>query len=192
MSIIEEGWKVKTNSSGKKIKYMDVIGAVICKFDIKTNKKSYLLIQRAKDDHWPNHWEFPRGKCDKSKTEKLFPCLRREVKEETNLDVLPIKFIDTFQYSADGGERISTQTNYLCYLKPGKQELKLSHEHQDYKWVSNAGEIELLLNNEMKNTFLKVFPQEEMLSSKPGYIQQQNSTDNKIEEALNIIFEGFR
>ncbi len=188
MSIINEGWKITTDDKGNKIKKVDVIGAVICKVDPINKTKSYLLIQRAKDDHWPNHWEFPRGKCDASSTEKLFPCLRREVKEETNLDVIPYKFIDKFTYSADEGKRLSTQYNYFCYLKPGKQELKLSHEHQDYKWVSTPGEMELLLNNEMKNTILKIFSSNDRLSTSPEE-QIDNKVDEVIKEHITDILE---
>jgi len=179
--MLKEGWRYKKNDDGKIVKYVDVIGAVICRFDLKNGKKEVLLIQRAKDDHWPNHWEFPRGKCDASKTEKLFPCLKREIKEETNLDIIPIRFIDKFSYVADKGKRISTQYNYLCYLKSGKQELKLSHEHQDYKWVSSPGEIELLLSGEIKNTLLKIFSQDDLLTTKPKI------TDEVIEECIDII-----
>ena len=184
--MIKEGWSFKKDENGDRIKYVDVMGAVICKFDYTNGRKEILLIQRAKDDHWPNYWEFPRGKCDASSKEKLHPCLSREVKEETNLDVIPIRFIDKFTYSADEGKRQSTQFNYLCYLKPGKQELKLSHEHQDYKWVSTPGEIELLVSGEMKNTLLKIFDQNEILSTKPEPV-----SDEIIDECLNIILEAY-
>lgn len=189
MSLIEEGWKITNNNSGEKITEMEVSGAVICKFD-SDGRRSILLIQRASDDHWPNYWEFPRGKCDKTKTEDIMDCLKREVKEETNLDVEPIVFIDKFSYENKKDKKISTQHNYLCYLKPGNQELKLSREHQDYKWISTPGEVELLVFNEMGDTLKKVFSSEESLTSKSGKVEVKNKLDSKIEECLNYVLEN--
>lgn len=134
---------------------MKVAGGVIIKIG-SYGEKLVLLIQRSKDDFFPNHFEIPRGKCDKGKDEKLINCLKREVKEETGLDIIPIKYIDKFQYLADKGTRRSTQYNVLCKMKNPKQEIKLSKEHQDYKWISSVGEAELLVLPEIKRTLAKV------------------------------------
>lgn len=134
---------------------MKVAGAVIMKKG-DNGEKLILLIQRAKDDHFPNHYETPRGKCDKGKDEKLIHCLKREIKEETGLDIIPIKFIDKFQYLADKGSRRSTQYNFLCKMKNPNQAVKLSKEHQDYKWISSVGEAELMVLPEIKRTLAKV------------------------------------
>ena len=102
-----------------------------------------LLIQRAEDDNWPNYWEIPRGKCDKGKNEDLIKCLKREIKEETGIDIEPIKLIDKFDYVADEGKRKSTQHNYLCKLSNNNQQVKLSKEHQRFRWVSSLSEVQL-------------------------------------------------
>ena len=112
---------------------------------IFNNEKKILLIQRSKTDpNWPNMWEPPRGKVDK-KNETIIQGLKREVKEETGLDVIPVKFIDEFQYVADDGKRISIQFNFLCRMKDPNQKIKLSFEHQNYKWVDKVGIIELMV-----------------------------------------------
>lgn len=115
-----------------------------------------LLIQRAADDHWPLHWEAPRGKCDVGENEELIHCLKREIKEETGLDIEPIKWVDKFVYSADKGKRESTQFNFLCKLKNPNQKVKLSKEHGDFKWISSVGEVELMVLPELKKTITKV------------------------------------
>jgi len=135
---------------------INVAGGVIIKKS-ETGDDILLLIQRSSDDNYPLFFEFPRGKCDKGDKNRLTDCLKREVKEETGLDVIPIKFIDKFTYIADEGERESTQYNYLCKLKDPNQEVKLSKEHQDYKWVSSVGEVELLCQPEIKKTISRVF-----------------------------------
>jgi len=125
------------------VKEVNVAGAVILKYnDMGTN--SVLLIKRSENDKYPNAWEFPRGRCDKGDKNNLIQCLKREVKEETGLDIIPLEYITKFEYIADEGRRKSIQYNYLCKLKNPIQEVKLSKEHDDYKWVSTFGEVELL------------------------------------------------
>jgi 8-oxo-dGTP pyrophosphatase MutT (NUDIX family) len=101
-------------------------------------------------------WEFPRGKCDKG-DKTLRECLTREVKEETGLDVKILRYIDKYKYIADGGERISTQYNFLCDVINKNQKVKLSNEHDGFKWVSTGGEVELLVPQEMKRIVSQVF-----------------------------------
>ena len=59
---------------------MNVAAGVIVK-EGENGEQLLLLIQRASDDHWPLHFEFPRGKCDKPKGEDLIKCCKREIKE---------------------------------------------------------------------------------------------------------------
>ena len=137
-------------------RYVNVAaGVILMKED---DQEKMLLIQRSAEDRWPLHWEFPRGKCETN--EDIRKCLRREIKEETGLDVEIFKFIKKFQYVADGGERLTTQHNFLCYVKDPNQQVKLSNEHEDFKWVSTKGEVDLLMNSEMKKIVEEVFKTE--------------------------------
>lgn len=143
-------------------KEVNVAGAIIIKpNDEFTN--SVLLIQRAHEDNWPDVWEFPRGKCDKHDENDVKKCMQREVKEETGLNVDIIKYIDKYEYIADKGTRRSTQFNFLCKLKDPNQKIKLSKEHQDYKWIYSVGEAELLVPPEMKKTISKVLNNDEKI-----------------------------
>jgi len=146
-SLINDEDKVET--------YVNVAGGVIIK-EGENNESLVLLIRRAPDDHWPLRYEFPRGKCDKGSSEPLINCLKREIKEETGLDVIPLKFIDKFSYVAEKGTRKSTQYNYLCKMKDPNQPVKLSKEHDEYKWIGSVGEVELMVAPECKKTISKV------------------------------------
>ena len=132
-----------------------------CGIVIRDNNGSFelLLIQRSKDDHWPLYWESPRGGCDKlDKPEAVIDCIKREVKEESGLDVTPIQFIDRFNYLNKEKKTLTTQHNYLCKMKDKHQEIKLSKEHQDYKWIeiSKHAQIQLLVSSkEMYHTIMK-------------------------------------
>ena len=161
---------------------MNAAAAVIVKEENDT--KSVLLIQRAREDHWPNHYEFPRGKCDKGDKNDLISCVKREVKEETGLDIQVEGLIDKFEYLADNGTRLTTCYNYLCKMVNPNQPLKLSKEHQDFKWVSEVGEIELLLLPDQKKTIEKVLNNDRPIVSYPDNNFTKN---NQIEEYLKRI-----
>ena len=144
-----------------------------------------LLLKRSPDDHWPHHYDCPRGKCDggegkKNPNEKIIPCLKREVKEETGLDIKPILFIDKFKYLADRGTRETTQYNFLCKIINPNQKIKLSKEHCEYKWISSVGEIELMLLPEMKKTISKILNPLEQIVNYPE--NEISDTDDKYGE----------
>jgi len=148
------------------------------------NRREVLLIQRAEDDHWPLHWEFPRGKCDKPIGEDLIHCMKREVKEETGLDVIPVEKIDVHEYLAEGGKRKTFCHNYLCMLKNPNQKVKLSKEHDSFKWITEMGEVELMVQPEQKKTLEKIFNSERSIVSYPH--DERNQT---VEEYLDYVNE---
>ena len=132
--------------------------------------KEYLLIQRAADDHYPLHWEFPRGKCDGgedkgNKSEKPPICAIREIKEETGLDIIPVKKIGAHTYFSHYELAEKTCHVYLCQMKNPNQEVKLSKEHDAYRWVSTSGELELLMNPDQKKFILKILDVDKLFST---------------------------
>lgn len=143
-----------------------------------------LLIQRASDDHWPLHWEFPRGKCDKPVGERVDKCALREIKEECGLDVEIEKFIDKFQYLADGGKRRTICYNFLCKMKDPEQKVKLSKEHDNYMWVTNLGQVDLMVMPEQRKTLEMVLSTDNPIVSTPKNTFTQN---NNIEEFLRKV-----
>lgn len=162
-------------------RHMDVAAGVVVKRD-DNNTQLALLIQRAADDHWPNVWEFPRGKCDKPIGESILKCAAREIKEETGLDIVPEKLIDRYEYIADHGKRKSTCHVFICHMKDPSQEPKLSREHQNFKWVSEVGETELMLMPDQKRILTKVLNPERKIMNYPEGIGPK-----KITEILDYI-----
>jgi mutator protein MutT len=152
-----------------------VAGAIIFK-NLDSTKGQLLLIQRAKDDHYPNHWEFPRGKVDDG--EKIKDGLLREVKEEVGLDINILKYFNKFSYVVkESGiiKRVSTQYNWICTPKDINQEVKLSFEHQAYKWISHDAEAELYLYNEIKQTVMAALTEYGNFVLNTGYADPQKN-----------------
>ena len=173
------------------VEKMNVSGGIIFKEQLG-EKPALLLIQRAKDDHWPNFFEFPRGKCDNGPNEGLIACLKREVKEESGLDIIPIKFIDKFSYTADEGKRLSTQHNYLCKMKDPKQKVKLSKEHQGFQWITTPGEAELTVLPEMKRSIIKAFELIDPTTQLVNYPENDFTPDITIEENIMDLQEKIK
>lgn len=165
-----------------------------------------LMIQRSKDDFYPNQWEFPRGGCDSEKEKTLRDCAIREIKEETGLDVKPLKLIDKIRYirhTGKEGKRITICYNYKCKMLNPNQEVRLSKEHQGYKWISEVGEVELMAQPEQKKTIQKVLNDERSIVSYPVHqkteenvnfylssINNEEKVDEQVAALLPIYFSA--
>ena len=76
----------------------------------------FLVVQRAKDDHFPLHWEFPRGKCNMG--EVVVNCMMREVKEESGLQVVPVKYLGKTEYYSEVHKNMTHCYIFLARAKP--------------------------------------------------------------------------
>ena len=162
-------------------------GIIVKEDDIGT--KTVLLIQRAADDHWPLHFEFPRGKCDKGKNEPVHNCAIREIKEETGLDVEIELFLGKFVYYADEGKRKSICYNYKCKMKNPNQKVKLSSEHDQYLWIMESGQAELLVHPDQKRFIDQVLSVENPIKNTPT---NDFTMNNKLDEYLSHFQEGIQ
>ena len=134
------------------------VSAIIVKRDEDGAK--VLCIRRAKKERDPLTWEIPRGGVEENET--LTQGLIRECKEEVGLDVSVGKLIDTFKYTKwneSFSKKIDVMSyNYFCYMKDSKQEVKLSHEHDSYFWISSYKDAEKIIKHlELKKTLLRAF-----------------------------------
>lgn len=83
-------------------------------------------------------WELPGGRMEYGETAE--ETLMREIAEETGVTVRSIKLLDTWNLVKK--EYQITGIIYLCIL--GKGEVRLSDEHDAFKWI-NLGEESLNL-----------------------------------------------
>jgi 8-oxo-dGTP diphosphatase len=91
----------------------------------------YLLLRRANDPPKFNDlWDFPGGRQDGN--ENLEQTLIREVKEETELKVIPNKIERDFQYK----DNEYSLHFYIFSIKSYSGEIQLNEEHTEYGWFS--------------------------------------------------------
>jgi phosphoglycolate phosphatase-like HAD superfamily hydrolase/ADP-ribose pyrophosphatase YjhB (NUDIX family) len=102
-----------------------------------------LMIRTQK---WSNLWGIPGGKIKYG--EESVDALRREIKEETNLDIDDIRFVlvqDCVGSKEFYRDAHFVLLNYTC-CRSGVEEVKLNDEAQDFKWVSIAEALRMELN----------------------------------------------
>lgn len=86
-------------------------------------------------------WELPGGRMEFGETAE--ETLKREVLEETGLTVKPIRLLDTWNLVREDYQIAGII--YLCHLE--EAEVRLSDEHDAYKWIGTGLEsLEMLYN----------------------------------------------
>jgi mutator protein MutT len=89
-----------------------------------------LLVKRSRRSSVnPRQWEFPGGKLEPG--ERIDEGLRREVREETGLDVHVEKVAGSTQAELAG----RTITYIFLDARAPKGAVRLSNEHEDYRWI---------------------------------------------------------
>jgi len=121
--IVENSWVKALERERHKLK--EVTAAVI----IKDN--SVLIAQRAADDKLAGKWEFPGGKTEPGETPQ--DCLKREIKEELDVDIDVLNFFGESIYTYQTGT-IKLMA-YWCKWISGDFTLKV---HSQIVWVKQS------------------------------------------------------
>lgn len=79
----------------------------------------------------PNKWDLPGGSLDFG--ENPYESIEREIREEAGIGVEDLEPFDVWAEVDQDGE-FWTTIAYRAKVKSG--EVKLSYEHNDYKWVT--------------------------------------------------------
>jgi 8-oxo-dGTP diphosphatase len=107
-----------------------IVGAVI------SDGNDVLLLKRPQDDFMGGIYELPSGNVEPGET--LDTALRREVKEETGLDVETItSYLGSFDYTSARGKK-SRQFNFTTSVV-ATEPLRLQ-EHDAYLWAAPDAE----------------------------------------------------
>lgn len=106
------------------MKRVEVVAAVI------VNDGKYLCVQRGENklNYISRKWEFPGGKIEEGETREV--TIIREIKEELNMEVNPIKDLLTVEHQYPDFHL--TMHSFICETK--NIDVVLT-EHIDYKWL---------------------------------------------------------
>lgn len=102
---------------------------VVAAFIINDNK--FLVSKRAHGE-LKDFWEFPGGKIESN--EDINTAIKREIKEELNLNVSPVLIINTFVHKYSFGEIHLTLIK--CRLSDNNENINSDGSHTEYKWIS--------------------------------------------------------
>ena len=104
------------------MKVIEVVAAVI-------KKEDKIFITRRSYGEFADMWEFPGGKIELGETRE--DALKREIKEELELDINNLDYLTTVEY--DYPNFHLTMHCFTCEICGGKLNL---NAHNDTKWVS--------------------------------------------------------
>lgn len=104
-------------------KTIKVVGAAII------NNQQVLAMQRSEAMSLSGYWEFPGGKIEPGESDK--EALKREIKEELNINIEVIEYINEYSYEYDFG--VVSLKVYTARIISGSITLL---EHSDKKWLS--------------------------------------------------------
>jgi 8-oxo-dGTP diphosphatase len=99
---------------------------------IRREDGKILVLKRSnKDDHKPGVWETVGGGMDREETPQA--ALKREVLEETGLEVTLVEPFNVFAFKKDTVE-FKVGITFLCEYLSG--DVVLSDEHNEYRWIN--------------------------------------------------------
>ena len=104
------------------MKKIEVVAAVI-------KKENMILATQRGYGEFKGKWEFPGGKIEKGEENR--EALKREIKEELDVEIEVGDFVTTVEY--DYPEFHLTMHTYISKIVDGEIDLK---EHMDMKWLS--------------------------------------------------------
>jgi 8-oxo-dGTP diphosphatase len=102
-----------------------------------------LCLQRDRASFQKGEWELMYGRIDQY--EELFEALRREVKEETGLEGFAIKRLLRVWHFYRGEKKAETEIHgFTFHCQIDNQDVNLSSEHSDFRWVDPNEALELI------------------------------------------------
>lgn len=128
-------------------------GAII--FRKEKGKLFYLILYKKAYDHYKEAWDFPKGNVELRETEQQ--AAAREIEEETGIKkivfVPEFREIIKFFYKREG--KLVYKEVIFLLAETKQREVKLSFEHNAYKWASYEEALKLLTHKNSANILEK-------------------------------------
>ncbi|NTU73792.1 NUDIX domain-containing protein, partial [Candidatus Roizmanbacteria bacterium] len=105
------------------------------------NPKGELLL--IKTHKWKGDYSVPGGHIEWGET--ILDALKREAKEETNLDVVHPQFLCMFEYISDGTFYKQKHMLFLNHrVETASTDVVLNHEAEGYVWITPSDALKTL------------------------------------------------
>ena len=125
---------------------------VALKAIIQKDGKILVLKRSCEEDVFAELWDIPGGKIEYG--EKIIDGIKREVFEETGLDVeIEFRPWSLWSFMTPAKERQTVGITLLAKYLGG--EVKLSNEHTDYKWIYPSEFADMSADPSLKNEIAK-------------------------------------
>ena len=98
-------------------------------------------------------WDLPGGKLTSG--ERPEDCLKREVREETGLDIKIGPLLDSYNLQVKKMMQVLVVV-YQCSLEQGQQSIDLSQEHFDGQWFTKSELKDLKIREEYRAVMRKI------------------------------------
>ncbi len=115
-----------------------------------------LIVKRSKNENFlPGYFELPGGIIEFGESPEQ--ALIREIKEELNLNIRIIKPYSTFSYISGNQQKHTIDIQFIVKIDDDINNLKLSKEHEYFKWIGKEEINNYKFSNEMKQAIKKGF-----------------------------------
>ncbi len=120
-----------------------------CGAIIFNEKNEFLVIK-----HNAGHWDFPKGHVEENETE--IETAKREVKEETNLD---IEIVGNYRYKITYSPKEGVMKDVIFFLaRNTSNDVKIQEkEVSDYGWYNFSDALDILTFDMAKNLLKKAY-----------------------------------
>lgn len=120
------------------------------------NENKVLIVRRsAAEPFLTGYYELPGGKVDFGDHPEQ--SLEREFLEEVNLKVVALKPYRIFTFVSDKGNRHTVEIVYFVKLDDDIKKIKLSEEHDDFRWISVDEVDNYKISDEIKKNIKEGF-----------------------------------
>ncbi len=126
-------------------------GAVL----FRRNKEiKYLLLYREAHGNFKASWDVPKGNVE---DKDVLNALKREIKEETGIEQINIikDFKERIKIFYRKGNELVNKEIIFFLVETKEEDVKLSFEHQSYKWANLKEAIELIKYKNYKDLLEK-------------------------------------
>jgi len=170
-SLVANEWQLTSSEPGRRagnLMPVATVGALIF------NGAGQVLMIRTQK--WSNLWGIPGGKIKSG--ERAEDALRREIKEETDLDVAAIEFVlvqDCIHSPEFYRDAHFVLLNYTCHAQ-GDPHVRLNEEAQECRWVTLEEALTMALNRPTR-ILIEALQSGERQTLKRGPVEVAANTD---------------